>query len=173
MPHIKPGKKGIFFINEHTYELKQDLKMPTKAERISEFKKLINDKRFKKDAIKTMSNTQKTLVQYNIGSKDSQNVNLKDLKSDNDYKAAYEVFNHSMEQAHQHKSTKEYINRMSSKYDAMVDDNNQGIYNDVHDPVIIFRTNQILKSIGTQVIKPEEINNNIEKVRSKTGKVMF
>ena len=58
---------------------------------------------------------------------------LNQLKTEDDYKAAYEVFNHLMERAWEYGITRRYCKTMSEKYDAMVNDNNQEIYNHAHE----------------------------------------
>lgn len=80
-----------------------------------------------------------------------------------------------MEASWYYPSTREYMKNISKKYDAMVDDNNQGVYNDAHDPIIIFKANEVLKSIGNDPLKgyltANEIVSNTEDVRSELAKV--
>lgn len=60
---------------------------------------------------------------------------------------------------------------MSEKYDAMVDDNNQTIYNHAHDPVIIFKVNEALKEIGdVKIIDVSEAGKHFEKVQAELAK---
>lgn len=161
--------RGAEFVAEHQYEVAKDLKMPTKKERVDEFINLYTDN--KKMVVKDLTLIQRSMRQYNTGSNESRNVNLKKLKTKEDYDAAYEVFNHAMEAAYRFKSTKAYSDIMSKKYDAMVDDNNQGIYNNAHDPVIIFRANEALKTIGPiKYVTTEEIIDNREKVGKELAK---
>lgn len=95
-------------------------------------------------------------------------IDINNLQTESDFKSAYEIFNHAMESADRFKSTKAYAKIMSKKYDAMVDDNNQGIYNHAHDPIIIFRANKALKKIGdTKYIDYEQVKRNIERVREE------
>lgn len=167
--------RGAQLITEHQYEVVKDLKMPTKQERMDEFKNLINDKKFKKDAINTMWGIQNQLIAYNMGSSEAMKKNirqldLQNLKTDSDYKTAYEIFNHAMEAQHYYKSTSEYMRRMSKKYDAMVDDNNQGIYNRAHDPVIIFRAHKVLKPVASQPVSDEYIEKTTNKMRRELKK---
>jgi hypothetical protein len=66
-----------------------------------------------------------------------------------------------MNQAQNYKSVNEYMKRMSGKFDAMVDDNNQDIYNMAHDPVIIFRAQDALATVGNaKVLSVNEIIQN-------------
>ena len=58
------------------------------------------------------------------------------------------MFSHAMENIPRYKSTMQYASNMSKKYDAMVDDNNQGVYNRARDPIIIFRAAEALKKVG-------------------------
>ena len=59
---------------------------------------------------------------------------------------------------------------MSEKFDAMVDDNNQDIYNKAHDPIIIFRANEALKHIGSSIIDPEDIYETYTNLRKELNK---
>lgn len=166
--------RGAMFIAEHEYEVVKDLKMPTKQERMDEFKDLYNSKKFGKKVLKEMRSVQDRMVKIKVGNEKDQemfkNVNLKNLKTEDDWKAAYMIFNHAMEAAHAFKSTSEYLKRMSDKYDAMVDDNNQGWYNDAHDPVIIFRANEALKSIGTKYLTTNDILDSYNSVSLELAK---
>ena len=162
-------------IQELKFETIKDLTMPTKEERVNEFKNLYNDKKSKKDIIKDCSDIQKLLVQQQVGNpkeiESYKKLNLKKLKTDADYKTAYEIFNHAMEAAFYYKSTSKYLDNISKKYDAMVDDNNQGIYNNAHDPVIIFNINESLKNIGSKHITDKEISKNISDLREGLHKL--
>lgn len=165
--------RGARFIAEFEYKTISDLKMPTKAERVGEFKSLYGDKKYSKDLKRTMGSIQKQLRAANIGSQASQTVDLNNLKTDDDFAAAYEVFNHAMEAQHNFKSTSEYVRRMSSKYDAMVDDNNQGIYNAANDPIVVFKTDKLISQNAGMPVKfltLEEINDNTESVRKELKK---
>lgn len=141
--------RGAQFVTEHKYETIEDLKMPNKKERIDAFKKIYD--RNRNDVIGEMKQIQKMLVEYQIGDEKEQkewkNINLDDLKTSDDFRIAYDIFNHAMEASYAYKSTREYVKYMERNYDAMVDDNNQGTYNDAHDPIIIFRANQVLKTV--------------------------
>lgn len=60
---------------------------------------------------------------------------------------------------------------MSQKYDAMVDDNNQGVYNRAHDPVIIFRAEEALKTIGPcKMVTAKEVMANLTDVKDELNK---
>lgn len=169
--------RGAQFIARHSFETVQDLTMPTKKERMDEFKSLINDKKTRVDAIMEMRHIQKRLVDGHVGSEKEQeefkNIDLTNLKTDNDYRIAYAIFNHAMEASYAYKSTREYMKRMQDKYDAMVDDNNQGVYNDAHDPVIIFRANKVLQEVKDKPVSfltAKEIISNTEELREELKK---
>ena len=155
--------RGAKFITEHKYEVVKDLKMPTKEERYEEFVKLY--KNYNKQTVKDLERQQNVMKYYGIGSEKPRTVDVKNLKTKDDYDAAYEIFNHAMEQAYAQKSTRKYSKNISKKYDAMVDDNNKGIYNGVDDPVIIFKPNKVLKSIGSTNVSTADINDNYAYVR--------
>lgn len=177
--------RGKQFVKEHKFEVVKDLKMPTRKEREQEFKDLYVDKKFNKDLTNTLKNIQGQLIKYNIASTPEmkekiKKLNVKQLKTDEDYQVAYEIFGHAMEAQHRYKSTSEYMRRMSEKYDAMVDDNNQVIYNDTHDPVIIFRANESLKALNdmaldkdgylADVIYGKEITDNYNYIKNELAK---
>jgi hypothetical protein len=165
--------RGARFVKEHQYETVSDLKMPTKKQRIEEFKQIDNKK-----LTNDLKYVRNLLVSQNIGSaKEQENykkIDLDNIKTEEDWRIAYDIFSHAMEASWMYKSTKEYMNRMSKKYDAMVDDNNQGIYNNAHDPIIIFRANKVLKSIGSDPVSSyltwTDINDNTEYLRNELAK---
>ena len=163
------GRKPLY---EHQYEVVSDLKMPTKKERVDEFIKLYENE--KSSTIQALSSVQYFAREFNLGSVASQTVNVEKLESDKDYKAAYELFNHAMENAYYYRATQAYSKAMSKKYDAMVDDNNQGVYNGAHDPVIIFNTQKVLKTVGnTSTVTLNEMAKNytfVQKEMQKQGK---
>lgn len=170
--------RGAQFIKEHEFETVKDLKMPTRNERVAEFKNMLDDKKTNKIVKADLDKYQKLLVQQQIGNKEEQKryaeFDSNNIKNAQDIKTAYEIFNHAMEAVHLNKSTQEYAKRMSKKYDAMVDDNNQGIYNDAHDPIIIFKADKALKDIGdgTHYLTVKEIVDNhdfVEKELAKKG----
>ena len=104
--------------------------------------------------------------------KDYKELNVHDIKTPKDVRVAYDVFNHAMEAAYAQKSTREYLKRMSEKYDAMVDDNNQGVYNQAHDPIIVFKGDLFLKSIESKskYLTYDEIIKNSDEVREELNK---
>lgn len=166
---MQTSKKYVF---EHQYEVVKDLKMPTKKERIDEFVNIYKDKSI--PTAKELSYLQKQLKDFNIGSEGSKKVNCWKLKTEEDYKNAYEIFNHAMESITSYHMTRKYARIMEQKFDAMVDDNNQQIYNEVHDPVIIFKANEVLKEVGqacmVEMNKIIKNYNSIEKVLNGKGK---
>lgn len=159
---------------EHSYEVVKDLKMPTSAERFDEFVDLYesNTKLFTKE----LTSVQKMMKGYSMGPQNvsAQNVNLKKLSknpTDEDLVAAYKIFNHAMEDVSAFKMTKLYADRMAEKFDAMVDDNNQGVYNEAHDPIIIFRANEALKTVkDAQLNSATDIINNYLDVKRELDK---
>lgn len=168
-------RNGNQYIYEHRYKVIKDLKMPTKKERIDEFINLYKNNN--STVIFDLEKVQNLLKYYNVGDKNVQNLNLHNLNTSDDYQKAYEIFNHAMENMNAYKTTKSYAKIMSKKYDAMVDDNNQGIYNGVNDPVIIFRANEALKEIGkARIVTLKEISKNYNDVAdtlAKQGKAVM
>ena len=170
--------RGMNIIREHEYEVLSDIKMPSRETRIKEFENLLNDKKYKKDGIDVLKQYQKMLVKYGIGNKEEQrqykNFNPKKIKTKEDLEVAYSIFNHAMESKDRWKFTKAYGDKMSEKYDAMVDDNNKGVYNNAKNPVIIFKAEKLIKDISDpknkKFISPAECQKYYEEVKSHLAK---
>lgn len=168
--------RGANFIKEHAYETIADLRMPTKKERIDAFKEMLDDKKTSKIMKSDLDRYQKLLVQQQIGNEkereDYAKFNSNKIKTDEDIKVAYSIFNHAMEHAYANESTSLYLEKMKKNYDAMVDDNNQGVYNQAHDPIIVFRGDLYLKSLPeeSKYLTGSEIHNTTEEVRSELAK---
>lgn len=168
--------RGAQFLKEHEYETVTDLKMPNKNERVAEFKSMLDDKKTSNMVKNDLDKYQKLLVQQQIGNPEEQKryaaFDSNNIKTAQDVKTAYEIFNHAMEAVHMNVSTQEYAKRMAKKYDAMVDDNNQGVYNNAHDPIIIFRADKALKDIGdgTHYLTFSEITKNRDYVEQELAK---
>lgn len=161
-------KTGMNWVYEHQYEVAQDLRMPTSKERLDEFISLYATDKVK--VTRDLKNVKAALERSDVDTSKANGVDLGNLQTESDYKAAYEIFNHAMENVSKFASTRKYMNIMSKKYDAMVDDNNQGIYNDVHDPIIIFRADTALKEIGNaRILDIDEMVDNYNKVAKARG----
>lgn len=173
----KIRSRGAKAMAEFQYEVIGDLKMPTRKERVDEFKNLYKDKRLKKKMSNELNSMNNMLIMYKVGNQKEQAAYKKmqnkfnNIKTEEEWNTAYSVFNHMMESVQSYKTTMEYAKRMSKKYDAMVDDNNQSIYNRAQDPVIIFRANEALKAIGdVKIIEVNEIMNNYNDVKKELNK---
>ena len=172
--------KDPIVIAEHEYEVTKDLSMPTKAQRVQEFKDMYNEKKLGKKVRKDLDMIRKLLLEQKIGSEEDREKFKKfdpnNVKSDDDWKLAYRMFCHVMNAPPwTFKSVDAFMKRMAYKFDAMVDDNNQDIYNMAHDPVIIFRANEALKTVGkAKMLTVEEILENrdkAEKIVRDAGRV--
>lgn len=165
--------RGARFIAEHKYETVKDLKMATEKDRVEEFKNLN-----KTDLIKDLKSVRNQLIYYNVGNereqKEFRDFDPNNIKTEDDWRIAYAIFSHAMEASYYYKSTKEYCEKIQSKYDGMVDDNNRGVYNKAHDPIIIFRANEALKKIenepATGFLKVQDILDNYEVVKNELAK---
>lgn len=166
--------KKIKKIYEHHYETTVDLKMPTRDERIEEFKKLDKD---------TLASDLEKIKSDYLDSKYKPSIEMqkkleafdpRDIKTKEDWDFAYELFSHLMENSYYYRSTQEYMSSVSSKWDAMVDDNNKNVYNRAVDPIIIFRANEVLRRIGNQpisrLVTDEEIRRNVEALEKELSK---
>lgn len=170
--------RGDFFVFEHKYQTTKDLTMPTKKERIDEFKKVIeDDKRNQKLYKNELKSVQQRLISNNIGGPSMvekyKKLDIDNLKNEADYKMAYNVFSHAMEARHAYFVTRSYSKNMMKKYDAMVDDNNQGVYNEAHDPIIIFRADKFLKEVKdmpVSMVTDDEIIKNYDEVKKELSK---
>lgn len=158
------------YVFEHKFETVKDLKMPVRQERIDKFVEVYSKN--KRTSIKELTKAQKLLDRYDTNlTERARKADIKHLKTQDDVEGAYEVFNHMMEAAHRFKITKEYSKLMSQKYDAMIDDNNQGIYNNTNRPIIIFKAEQSLKQIGdSKMVELSEVQKNMNEVRSELRK---
>lgn len=167
-------------IFKHEYEANKDLKMPTEKERIDEFKKVYQDAQrsfgpFKMNTVASELSRvrafarERNMAQYN---QDVQRLNMDNLKSDTDFKTAYRMFNLAMENSSAFSMTKEYSRRMAQKFDAMIDDNNKGIYNDAHNPIIIFNPDKVLNTVMPEPtwVAPKDIVGNLEDVQNELTK---
>jgi len=77
-----------------------------------------------------------------------------------------------MENVKKYASAGKYLDLMATKYDAMVDDNNRSIYNRVHDPIVVFKANEVLKQIGdVKVITNQEIQDNLRYIADELTKI--
>ena len=164
---------GKFPLKDVSYEVKRDLKMPNSKERYEAFKKVYDEN--KKVAVKDLKIVQWRLKNYGFSeyaderAKKSVAVDLSNLKTEDDYKAAYDVFNHAMESVNSFKTTKKYAKLMKKNFDAMVDDNNQGVYNDAQDPIIIFNKKD-LKWLNTDFKVLDNMYNNYTDVMGELNK---
>jgi len=163
--------RGAQYLDEHKYEVVKDLKMPTKKQRIDEFAEVYkNNKNIVK---KDLENIKQVLIKYNVGNdsekKMYRNFNVKkfNINDDEQLNCAYNMFNHMMENISTSKTAQLYKQQIEKKFDAMVDDNNQGVYNDAKDPIIVFRAEEVLRTIGTMPINSKDVNESLEKVRKK------
>lgn len=168
--------RGANFIKEHAFETTADLRMPTKKERVDAFKEMLDDKKTSKIMKADLDKYQKMCVQYQVGNAKEREQYAKfdsnKIETNEDVKVAYSIFNHAMERAYANKSTTLYLEKMKKNYDAMVDDNNQGVYNQAHDPIIVFRGDLYLKSLPeeSKYVRAEEIINSTNEVRAELEK---
>lgn len=170
--------RGARWIRKFEFETVADLKMPTRKEREDEFRNLLNDRKYKKTILNELSSMQKLLIAQNIGSEKEREAFKKfranSIKTEEDFKVAYDIFCHMMENTAAFKTTKEYANRISSKFDAMVDDNNFETYNNAIDPIIIFRADKFVKEVSDpnspKYLSYDEIVKNYKDVAEELAK---
>ena len=169
--------RGQMFVYEHRYQTTKDLLMPTKKERVDEFKKIIEDPKYGKlyrNELKSHQDRMRNVPNLATDMKKYTNVDLDNLKTEQDYKNAYGIFNSLMEAKHAYFVTRAYSKNMEKKYDAMVDDNNQGVYNEAHDPIIIFKANKFLTEVkdmpSSELITDDDILRNHDELEAELSK---
>lgn len=168
--------RGVQFIKEHEFETISDMKMPTRKEREDEFRNMLDDPKWGPITKKELENVRKNLIRYNIDNDKEKwsSIDFNNLKTQRDYKIAYDVFGHAMEEVHNGKCTQEYAKRMSNKWDAMVDDNNVGKYNNAVDPIIIFKADKFLNDVSDpknpKYVSYNDIMENFTAVESELKK---
>ena len=59
-----------------------------------------------------------------------------------------------------------YKKLKKSGYNALIDDNNAGIYNDAHEPLIVLNAKKYLKNIGSERLTPEYMADAEKRLRS-------
>lgn len=157
-------------VYDKTYKIKKDLNMPTSKERKDEFVKMINenpeylkDLKYIQDMWKDLKNDGFSLTPRKERIV-THEVNWNKIKKE-DHDVLYDMFNSCMEAWNNFASTRKYVEIMSTKYDAMVDDNNAGVYNDALDPVIIFNSGDNLKLLNVRSIPMREVNKNYNQIR--------
>ena len=168
--------RGSQFIREHKFQTVKDLLMPTKQQRMEAFTEMLGDKKLKKD----LQEVQQIILSSNYNPKKKEQIRKLDLnkiETEDDINAAYDIFMHCMEDTSRYRSAAAYIKKMSKNYDAMSDDNNQGVYNNAVDPIIVFRASKVLDTYSDVNLKDfltaEEIESNVDKVFKKLGKVSY
>ena len=63
-------------------------------------------------------------------------------------------------------NNKYYKKLKKSGYNALIDDNNAGIYNDAHEPLIVLNAKNYLKNIGSERLTPEYMADAEKRLRS-------
>ena len=63
-------------------------------------------------------------------------------------------------------NNKYYKKLKKSGYNALIDDNNAGVYNDAHEPLIVLNAKKYLKNIGSERLTPEYMADAEKRLRS-------
>lgn len=63
-------------------------------------------------------------------------------------------------------NNKYYKKLKKNGYNSLIDDNNAGIYNDAHNPLIVLNAKKYLKNIGSEMLSPEYMNNAEKRLRN-------
>ena len=181
LPYKKTPRK---FIYDRELETTEDLKLANSKQRTKEFVDLYktDPEKYKQD----LQKIQNALLRagfngelVGIKNEDLYKQVKSDLKAKKDIKVAKFLLDHGMKDADKFELTKDYSKVMREKYDGMVDDHNVKVYNDAHDPVILFLDkykNVPVKELGVRKVRQEEIMQNIVDVRdelTKKGKTLL
>lgn len=158
------------------YEVKKDLKMPTKQQRVDELVNLANKN--SKQTLADLQDIRSIMVKWSekasLGPHIQESIDNWDGKAlpttSKEWAAAYSLMQNGLENVSMWKTTMNYMQVMSSKYDAMVDDNNVNVYNRAHDPIIIFKAEQALEAIGGQELDSKEIVESYQYVKKELKK---
>lgn len=161
---------GSSYIMDMSYSTVKDLKLADSKDRYEGFEQVYN--KYKKTAIKNLKSVQKTLAKDSEGrselDKRAINTDVRKLDSSNKDEM-YALFNHAMESAGSYKITKKYQELMEKNFDGMVDDNNVNVYNDAHDPLIIFK-GSMLKLEDHKLLSWDEIKSNTDALAKELNK---
>lgn len=161
---------GSSYIMDMSYSTVKDLKLADSKDRYEGFEQVYN--KYKKTAIKNLKSVQKTLAKDSEGrselDKRAINTDVRKLDSSNKDEM-YALFNHAMESVGSYKITKKYQKLMEKNFDGMVDDNNVNVYNDAHDPLIIFNSS-MLKLEDHKLLSWDEIKSNTDALAKELNK---
>ena len=177
------GLFGISKVYDHEFETTRDLKMPNSKERLAEFINTYNESPnvYMKELDDYWWKMEYRGIPFRTKFPEYTAKNGFPQKLTSDYvdiKSIYEIFNHMMENPERSKLTSEYLSKMMKKYDAMVDDNNVNVYNNAHDPVIVFNVKDTLNFVNKKgsEISMSEIKKYMKDVESelkKEGKILL
>lgn len=168
------GKKQVY---SYDYKVKKDLKLAPRDIRKKVFDEILNDKQTRDSTIEAIKAIQSRFpsIEYlekckkyypnDFGIDKMLKIAKADFtKKDIDVDAAYDAFTFALEHPERYRSTKNYMEYMSKKYDAMIDDNNFDVYNKAKDPVVIFKVKENLEYVGSKKLSDIEIANNVNYV---------
>lgn len=158
----RPFKTTFGTVYSHNFETTKDLKMPTKAERKEEFIKVLKSNPKYLDDLRDGAEVYKK-HRKNASDK-AKNFKIGKELDEKDYDTAFEIFNGMVGYNRERwEITKDWCNRMSKKYDAMVDDNDVKLFSGAKDPIIIFDPENSLKvsKKATKVTARNRLNNEI------------
>lgn len=153
--HFSVAEKVLY---DHEFEVVEDLKMPTLAERKKIFENVLS-----KNEKVILPDIQRAFAYFNQGT--NKTLDLKDKD------ALFFWMNRIMEDSSA-KASKLYTDALRKNYDAVVDDNNVNVYNGAHDPIIILNRNKI-RETTVETVRLQEVRsayNDLESILQKQGK---
>lgn len=169
----RSGKGEIF---DHTFETTKDLLIPSRKKKVEAFIDI-----YKNNKVGVATELEQIYQSMKYAGIATEKYGYKtgkefyEMKSEKDFNKAYDVFIRTLDYGKQSKSGMAFVDSLISKgYTAMIDDNNAVIYNKANNPLIVFDSKKSLKEVGkARKMSYKEINDNVEKIRNKTGKVML
>lgn len=90
--------------------------------------------------------------------------------TEKDKEFVFDTLNAMMEAADNFSMSRQFTEIMSTKFDGIVDFNNQGVYNDAQDPVLIFNPRDNMTVIDIKEIPMSMIDENLNSIRDYMGK---
>lgn len=161
-----------------TYEATKDLKIAGKEDQIDDAYKIAKDNpqarkdlQQIKEVFEDSYKRGESLTERNKRIATSK-VDFDNL-TDNDKEFVFDVLNAMMEAADHFFMSREFTKAMSEKFEGIVDFNNQDVYNDAQDPVLVFDPANNLRVVGIKEIPMSMIDehlNNIRDYMAKTGR---
>lgn len=155
----------------HEYETKKDLKIAGKEDQIDAAYDIVKNTKMAPAELKqikdymeechkkgeSLTPRNKTIAEAKI---DFNNITPKDKE------IVFDTLNAMMEACDNFTTTRAFEQAMKTKFDGIVDFNNQAVYNEAQDPVVIFDPDKNLRILDIKEIPMSMIDQNLEDIRA-------